>query len=293
MIGFADVDKFRQGQLWKLIERLASQSGQVNAMQMMAMQSQIQNARDTFVCLVDKDSPVAVSRVKDDITLEAAAQASGALPGKPAPSGPAPSSPPKTHAGVAYMSFSQGFVAKVAPSTFCTAKREQDLQAALDRLQRKEAVALSPELQLAFKSKNGDHYLAMTDLSSFGNPMPSRPGSMPDPKWIAAGISGNATVQVDVTIGFASAADAGRIKAEFDGAMQKADQELGKLPPQAPPQIKAVIQKLLGMIHAIRLNQSGDTIRATASWQVKDIEELVNTAQSMGGMGGPGAGPPF
>ena len=56
--------------------------------------------------------------------------------------------------------------------------------------------------------------------------------------------------------------------------------------------MREFVSKVQSMMKALKLSQSGSTLRISASWKIQDIEELIKQAGAMFGSGPSMGGPP-
>ncbi|MGQ9575312.1 MAG: hypothetical protein ACUVUC_08340 [Thermoguttaceae bacterium] len=284
---YVNVDKLRQSELYRMLQRLAkSASVPVPGMELGPIFSPADNLTELFVAFGQNTEPVFVFRMREDTSLESLRSTAMAAFQRVAPRGlrgaTAPAAETKTHGSVQYSSFAGGCLAKTAAATFCGTQTEEDLKEALGRFQRNESLPLSPDLQEALSHARGDHYFALVDLrqwQSKGFAAPAFPASGAGwPAWLGFGATATSGLSIDGTLGFATEPEAQANKKDFDEMIKKIDEGLGQLPPNAPPLMREMLEKLRRIARAIRASQSGKTVRLTASWSVKDIEDLLSQA---------------
>lgn len=267
LVVYCNADKVRQSELFRLLERLGTKFNPAGMKDF--PRSEIEKLKDVYVAASARgDHFVIVIRTKDDTSSTDAIFLEKGKPGTVTK---------KTNDGMEYSSSPSGCAAKTGPYTFCFSRREEDVQAALARFQRKEALPLPNELREAMQKSRGDVIAAATDIPSFiptgglGGPKGEQPVSA------GVGLYLDSNVRVEAAVTFASSAQAANVKQQFDQAMSQLDKMAG----MAPPQERAKVDKMLKMIRAVRMSQSGSTLQVSGSWNVRDIEELVNQAQSM------------
>jgi hypothetical protein len=279
------VDRLSRSELFDLIEKIGGTGG--GPMPTMPWKTtEWQPIADTiadvvFVMLPDEDDALAILRTKNDISLgELAGLIEGlGTGGGDSASSDSPTPEPQTHAGAEYVSFRGGFLAKTGQRTFCGTDKEPDLKAALGRLQRNEKAQLSDKLQEALDSARGDNFFAMVvpagSSSGLSSPFPMARMEISAPEWVGMGFTVDSSITIDGAVGFPAAKDAEKIKQEYDKAMQSSSEP----PPGAPEQMREFVSKLQRMVKALKLSQSGSTLEIRGSWNIRDIEELIDQAK--------------
>jgi hypothetical protein len=178
------------------------------------------------------------------------------------------------------------------------------MKEALGRWERKETAPYGAEIQRALQSVKGDSFVAvdarLVELPGgvFGSGLGGRsagfPSRMPSPgtsgagpaaedmpKWFALGFSADSWLSIDAAAAFAGNAQAEALQKQFDDGMKMLDTKMGSIPANVPREARQQIEKVTGMVRAIKLSRSGDTIRVTGRWRIKDLEELANQAKGM------------
>lgn len=286
---YVNVDKLRQSELYRMLQRLVkSASVPVPGMQLGPIFSLADNLTELFVAFGQNTEPIIVFRTREDMSLDVLVSSTiDAFEATlPAPLRGAARPPLQTgaYANVEYLRLpGGGCLAKTAPATFCGTQTEENLKEALGRFQRNESLPLSPDLQEALSHARGDHYFALVDLRQWqpgGFAAPALPASGAGwPAWLGFGATATSGLSIDGTLGFATEPEAQAAKKDLDEMIKKIDEGLGELPPNAPPQMREMLEKSRRIVRAIRASQSGKTVRLTASCSVKDIEDLLSQAK--------------
>ncbi len=269
-VAYVNIDKIRESGVLRTIEELANKMGE----KPFNFEVGAAPLKD-FLLVGGPEVSVGVLRTRDDLSLEtisaalSAAGASESSAGKPNI---------LTHAGVSYVRYRSGYVAKLGSCMYCASDRESGLKAALDRHQRGEAPPLAATLAEALKNApSGDHFLAMIpgDVSDMqANLAVSAAGKFAkEVRWlVAAGYIGS-SIRGTVAIEFQSSEPAAKMKADFDDAQKQLSARLG----QAPPQIRQKMQTAADMLNRVRMSQSGQRVQITFDWQVATLANLLDT----------------
>ncbi len=317
VVAFANVEKVARSDVSRLVKSLAAKGGpragllpfpgEFPGMSRSApfdpaqFTTAIESITEVRLAVTDDGSPILVVRTKEDMPLErAVVTALGLAREKQTP----PSTPPepKTAGTVAYLPLGTGsglsFCAKIAPGTFCLTHREQDLQDAIARMERKEVPPLDEVLRQAWGRAKGDVVVAMLKPKESGPAVPAPPGWKatsgvpPIPDWVSAGITTDSSLGVQATLGFPSEAEASKLVGGFnDGIrsfekhfkelekqLKEVESKFGKLPPDMQKDLSKTrepLQKMLQLARALRVSQDGKMVRFNGTWAVRDVEGLV------------------
>lgn len=265
-VGYVNIDKVRQSAAMETLERLAKQ-----ARKSVNLRAQLTPLKELFF-VGGPQASVAVLRTRDDLSLETIPVT---LTAAESPQGSGATPPLSTHAGVSYVKFRDGYIAKLASCTYCASDRESELKQALERHQRGEAPPLSAELREALKNiPPGDHFLAMVPKGLQGGPLPPQmlgtAAQETDFRWLAAAGSIDSSIRGTVAVEFKASDQPAKLKADFD----KSQKELAARADSVPPQMRQTVQKLLELLQGVQANQSGTRLTVTFQWSVKTMEEL-------------------
>ena len=306
---YVNIDKFRQSELYAIAQRympsLAAMGGMGAGADVTPLFAFLENFTELVVLTAADGKPIGVFQTREDLSLEKLVSmtqglqpAQGLQPKVPIGIGAKaaatfnPSPPPKPEIGTLgkfpCARSPRGVVVKIGNNTFCGTENEEALKEALGRVDRNEALPLSPELQQALAEARGAHFVAATGLGEAGSRPALAPGvGIPamnvQPRWVGFGISADSRLSVRGAAGFAGDRDAQDLKKKFDDTLREGEKQIANMPPNMPAEMRDFAKKALSMIQAIRLSAAGTTLGVSGSWRIKDLEDFVKQATGMRG----------
>ncbi len=263
----------------------------------------LQSGAECHCALSKGNEAILALRTKADMSLEDAAATRF---GSTAQAEQPPSGQGETINGVPClpMSGSKVLVAKLAPNTFCATANKEDLRAAIMRWTQGGVFSVGEPLSHAWQLAKGDIRVAMLKggeskmqsslpIPGFGPTGAGAPSSQPD--WVSIGITTDANLGLQSTIGFSKDADAKTSIDGFKGMLQMLDVQAGamdsqmaKMPPAAQAQMKAM-KEALKLLHVLKFSQDDKLVQIAGTWPVKDLEGLIQQAEATQKQGAPAA----
>jgi hypothetical protein len=295
-IGYVNADKLRKSDAYRLFQKLlkspVGQQAVAGApLSLSDIEKGFEKIDEVFVVGTAAMDALVVVRTRDDMSLEQARDLLGdvARPkqafGRPRKTPSTEKSGTKTAGNLPYVPLPGGFLAKTDSKTFCIAEKEDVLKPLSDRLAKKAGGKLDSQLQQILEHAAGDHYIAIANPAAIGASSKgrSRLGEMAEaePQWVAFGLSTDSHVTFRGAMGMPTADDAGNIKKGYDEAMSQLNAQMkvmdqlgGQMPAEELRKARQELEKVQSLVRAVQLTQSGSTIRLSARWKVKDIEDL-------------------
>ena len=297
---YFNLDKLRRSELYAMAQRFLPSAGPMGPGPSPAqLLSFSESFSEVFIAMSTDEKGVALFRTHEDLPLEKLVSMTRDLkPKSPfgisGPAGPSPEV--KSVGAVQYVGHPGGVVAKTASCTFLAAANEEDLKAALGRLERNETTPLSQELQRALQEARGDHFIASTGLGQMASRSPL-PGGMPmpglnvRPQWAGIGFSADTQLRVDGAVGFGSDREA----QDFEKEVGRFSQVGRERPAKRAPADARLRQQAHGHDEGGAGVYKRQRLRVSASLRIKDIDDVVNQFMAMAkgsGFGGPGLSRP-
>jgi hypothetical protein len=246
---------------------------------------------EAFFAAARDSGTLFVVRTREDLSLDQARELLRSV-GRPKPGFGKPKTKPqedasetKTSGTLPYVAIPGAWLAKTDVKTFCIAEKEDLLKPLSDRLANKAGGRLDGQLQEILGRASGDHFFAVSDLKAMGaaSGIAAGPAQLAGstPQWVAFGLSADSSLTINGAAGFPNVADAETIRKQYDAAMSQIDaqtRQFDKVAAQMPSEVakkaRQQMEKAFSLLRAFRLAQSGDTIRFSGRWNVKDIEDL-------------------
>lgn len=267
-LAYVNIDKVRQSAILGILERLAKQRSGKS----FNLQAQLTPLKDAFF-VGGPQASVVVLRTRDDLSLETI---SAVLSASDSPQGAGSPTTLSSHAGISYVRFRDGYIAKLASCTYCASDHEGELKQAIDRHRRGEAPPLDAALAEAFKNiPSGDHFLAMIPeqpTRNIGNPAVSAAMDFAkEVRWMTAAAYVDSSIRGTLAMEFHSSEHAAKVKAQFD----KTQKDLAAQLSQMPPQIRKPMQMAADLLNQTHMSQSGQRLKVTIDWQGAALANLM------------------